>query len=49
MVGLLVQFLVGVILFFVVYMSIVYLLFASGPSHDVFISIQFFSSFYALF
>jgi len=49
MVGPLVQFLVGVILFFVVHMSIGYLLFASGPSHDVFISLLFFSSFYALF
>ena len=39
----------GVIMFFVVHMSIGYLLFASGPSHDVFISLLFFSGFYALF
>jgi len=42
MAGPLVQFPGGVILFFVVHMSIGYLMFAGGPSHDVFISLLFF-------
>ena len=37
---------VGVIQFFVIHMSIGYVFFASGPSHDVFIFLLFFFGLY---